>query len=298
MGSAIGTEQQPQWEYLFVQVTATTQKEYRRVFRQYETAGWEFAGSVPEVIQTALTGSAITGSPGAGLGGPPGGGISGPGGIASIGAAGGSGAGMMAAGETTTSTSLVFKRRVSSVVGGMGSPDQLGGIGAGMPGGNGIPTPGMSGGTMPMGLGGHAGGRAFEVSDLIVPNRNLEEADVKRLLNGSWSTSKQTVDGKETSTSSLHHLQFSIENNQLTIDRDRKTSYFINPTKLPQELNIVGNGTLLLCIYQLKGDTLRIAFYGRSEYDRPKSFDHAQNTTTLPLHVMQFHREAEKDGGR
>jgi len=204
MGSAIGNEQQPHWEYLFVPVNTTTQKEYRRVFSQYEAAGWEFAGTVPEVIQKTPTGSGQSVVPGAGPGGPPGrsGGdnLGSGGGIGSddLGSSRGfgstvpGGSAPMVASETII-TSLVFKRRNSHDAGGM--------LLQGLARGNGISSTGPGGGKVP-GLGGIAG-------DTLPGSgtTNLEESDVKRLLSGSWNLSKQTVDGKDFGASAWRTLR-------------------------------------------------------------------------------------------
>jgi hypothetical protein len=54
--------------------------------------------------------------------------------------------------------------------------------------------------------------------------------------------------------------------------------------KSPAELTIYGENSLMQAIYAIEGDRLTIAFYGRSEVDRPPGFVEAKNgRSDLPL---------------
>lgn len=69
--------------------------------------------------------------------------------------------------------------------------------------------------------------------------------------------------------------------------------YTLNPTARPKELTITGERLKLLCIYELQGDNLKVAFYGRAELARPTAFTAKDNPPGAdPLSVIEFARDA------
>lgn len=129
----------------------------------------------------------------------------------------------------------------------------------------------------------------------VLPNltANHNEVEDMRSLEGSWKRTRALLNGVAYPGSGLGSLKFSL-NNGINIDNSSvEMNYFINAGKQPRELTLVGKGTLFQCIYQLNGDMLTIAFYGRSELDRPKSFSVKDKVPDLPLIVHEYERQKE-----
>lgn len=117
------------------------------------------------------------------------------------------------------------------------------------------------------------------------------EAVEMRNLQGSWKRTRSLLNGVVYPGGGLASLKFNL-NNSIDIDSaSLEMNYYINAGKKPKELNLVGKGTLFQCIYELNGDMLTIAFYGRSELDRPKSFSVKEKVTDLPLIVHEYERQ-------
>lgn len=279
--------QSVQYEYRFVPTGSRTEQEYRGYFQLMEQEGFEFCGTVPLSTSTTALGIGVgAGQSQPGSGAPAGGApglapVGGPPGLASAGgipggAPGGGGAGLGGNGSpdgsgivsapTNVTTAMVFKRPLvwgqSNLGAGM-APNQLGS---------------MMGGMQGMGSGG---------MDLSNAGGNLTEAQAHDQLAGQWDAIK--------SSSPNRSIQLG-KDNQATID-GKSCRYYINPRKANKELNLVGDGTLFQCIYEVKNGVLKIAYYGRSETDRPTGFTATNLPGSSPLIVAEFRKVQPGAGG-
>ncbi|MFT3880838.1 MAG: sigma-70 family RNA polymerase sigma factor [Gemmatales bacterium] len=117
------------------------------------------------------------------------------------------------------------------------------------------------------------------------------ELEEMRSLQGSWKRTRSLLNGAAYPGGGLASLNFNL-NNSIDIDSaSLDMTYYINAGKTPKELTLVGKGTLFQCIYQVSGDKLTIAFYGRSEHDRPRSFSVKEKVADLPLIVNEYERQ-------
>lgn len=196
---------------------------------------------------------------------------------------------------------------------GMGRPGGMGmrggPPGAGAAGGEGGASGGLSGGPPGMGIGGPGvGGAPMQGSSSIIQNASsaplvgvdnssnyafsarvlTTEAEVHRQLRGKWDAHRYTSQGVPPGFKPFSLVEFQ-DQNKVVID-GRKMNYYINPNKSPAELNLVGDGTLLQCIYQLNDGKLTIAYCGRAEVDRPTSFDRTRQRQNQPLVIVDLQR--------
>ena len=96
-------------------------------------------------------------------------------------------------------------------------------------------------------------------------------------------------------------MRHTFENNTLriefktddgTIERDDEYTYSVNPTTNPPEMTIYAKGRLVMGIYKLDGDDLKLASHGISEWERPRGFDlKDKRVTDMPLCIMEFKRK-------
>jgi len=111
-----------------------------------------------------------------------------------------------------------------------------------------------------------------------------------KALQGTWSLSKQQVDGE--SKNGFTKYDLTIDGTWLSLDyitKDGRTSaskdaspnkyrYTINTETTPHQLTWYGKGLLIQAVFRCDGDTLEIAHLGRAEIGRPDSFDHQSKT--------------------
>jgi hypothetical protein len=76
--------------------------------------------------------------------------------------------------------------------------------------------------------------------------------------------------------------------------RHTQSRFTLDGTKTPKQITIYGDGLLLLAIYELKGDRLRVAMFGKSEVERPQAFDSKSQNNAGPLVVFELNRLAQK----
>jgi uncharacterized protein (TIGR03067 family) len=126
-------------------------------------------------------------------------------------------------------------------------------------------------------------------------------AAAQKALEGTWELQKTVIDDNE--------QEFQFEYNRHTfaertvkieykLKRDGQkfegeSSFTVNPTTKPPEITIYSKNFLVMGIYELDGDKLRIAFHGISELERPRGFAVAdKRVADLPLCVWEFKRKA------
>lgn len=273
------------WKYDFFIINhPLSQTEIVNLLNKRETEGWDFV-SVMQVKGDAV-GLGGRGRPGGSLGG---------GGL-------GVGDGDVGAGEgASLNTAYVFRRPNNILNAGAGS--MMGGPG-GMGMGNALPGEVGMGGMPPGGAGmgrpggppgaGAPGGPPRKVLDApapagaVPPPSTASEAEVHQQLRGKWDSQRRFQLGGAQGAMPFSIIEFQ-DQNKVLID-GRKVNYYINPNKSPAELNLVGDGTLLQCIYQVNDGKLTIAFYGRSEVDRPTSFDRTRTRPNQPVVFVDLQR--------
>jgi RNA polymerase sigma factor (sigma-70 family) len=128
-----------------------------------------------------------------------------------------------------------------------------------------------------------------------------KSAAAQKSLEGTWELQKVILDDTE--------QEFQFEYNRYTfaertvkieykLKRDEEkfegeSSFTVNPTTSPPEITIYKKDFLVMGIYELNGDRLRIAFHGISELERPRGFAVAdKRVADLPLVVQVFKRKA------
>jgi RNA polymerase sigma factor (sigma-70 family) len=117
-------------------------------------------------------------------------------------------------------------------------------------------------------------------------------------LHGTWEMHRVVLDGKEQEFQ-FDYYRFTFAERTVKIEwklkDDQHTgeqSYTVNPTTNPPQITIYKDNSLLMGLYELNGDTLKIAFHGISELERPRSFDPAdKRVAELPLIVWEFKRK-------
>jgi uncharacterized protein (TIGR03067 family) len=111
----------------------------------------------------------------------------------------------------------------------------------------------------------------------------------KERLQGTWVPIGSMVHGKkkDPADAKLKQWKLFFDGDKVTIPDDRTVRYTLDPNKKPKEMDILGkdNQPMILVIYELEGDKLRISFKktdGRpTELDRPTDFDTAKNESVL-----------------
>jgi uncharacterized protein (TIGR03067 family) len=116
--------------------------------------------------------------------------------------------------------------------------------------------------------------------------RELEDAEAAK-LEGTWKMVATHFDGRDIPNAKSspkwvfqgHKIAVNVEKPGTDDDvilfetKDQWSTFFVNPTKTEKQLTIVGKNLLMQAIYRLDGDTLTVCSFGRSEVDRPTSFE-------------------------
>jgi uncharacterized protein (TIGR03067 family) len=132
--------------------------------------------------------------------------------------------------------------------------------------------------------------------------RELEDAEAAK-LEGTWKMVATQFDGRDIPDAKSspkwvfqgHKIAVNVEKPGTDDDvilfetKDQWNTFFVNPTKTEKQLTIVGKNLLMQAIYRLDGDTLTVCSFGRSEVDRPTSFEPPRDDV-LPLIVWTLRR--------
>ncbi|HEY1189583.1 MAG TPA: hypothetical protein VGE74_18195, partial [Gemmata sp.] len=107
----------------------------------------------------------------------------------------------------------------------------------------------------------------------------LKKAKADRdALAGVWELQRQLVNDEEQKRwFDYYRWNFTgydvvIESKVGGEERKADLTFSVNPTTAPPELTIYGQGTLIMGVYELKGDVLKVACFGISELERPRGF--------------------------
>jgi RNA polymerase sigma factor (sigma-70 family) len=129
--------------------------------------------------------------------------------------------------------------------------------------------------------------------------REKEEATRKN-LSGTWVVQRMLVDdevreNRKVSNETFEFGDRTVKSHQ-ELDDGREVNnefnFTVNPTTSPAELTIYGKDFLLLGIYDLNGENLKIAVFGVSEIERPKGFaSKVKRVTDMPLLVWELKRK-------
>ena len=121
-------------------------------------------------------------------------------------------------------------------------------------------------------------------------------------LEGTWSLVEQQIEGETNPNTFLRYdLSFTDDTVSLVYetadgpssDGETKYRFTINTNTTPNQLNWFGDQILIQAIYELKGDSLMISHFGKSESARPDSFDHEQSSRSnnSPHILWKFQRK-------
>lgn len=100
----------------------------------------------------------------------------------------------------------------------------------------------------------------------------------RQALAGVWDLQRQIINDEEQKRWfdyyrwTFNEYDVQIESKVGGEERKADLTFSVNPTTSPPEITIYGKNMLILGIYDLKGDVLRVACFGISELERPRGF--------------------------
>jgi uncharacterized protein (TIGR03067 family) len=106
----------------------------------------------------------------------------------------------------------------------------------------------------------------------------------KDKFQGAWSVSSSTKDGKEMPADKIKGVKIVFEGDKVLVksaDKDEEASYKLDSSKKPKQFDLTLPGEMLPGIYDLDGDTLKIAL-GENKM-RPKDFNGKDDSNILVL---------------
>lgn len=127
-----------------------------------------------------------------------------------------------------------------------------------------------------------------------------KEEEAKKTLRGTWLVQKVLRDGEVQENRKVENETFEFVDGTVKIHQeldggrvnDVEYTFSVNPTTSPAELTLYSKNGLLMAIYELDGDSLKIANYGRSEIERPRSFSvKDKRVEDMPLYVWELKRK-------
>jgi RNA polymerase sigma-70 factor (ECF subfamily) len=125
---------------------------------------------------------------------------------------------------------------------------------------------------------------ASEITKVDVPIASDQER-----LQGFWAPIGGMSYGEKKSPDDLKLKQWKLffDGGHVTIPDDRTVRYTVDSSKTPKQMDVFGkdNKPMILAIYELEGDKLRLSFKKTNgpptELDRPTNFDTAKNESFL-----------------
>ena len=102
-------------------------------------------------------------------------------------------------------------------------------------------------------------------------------------IQGSWALVSGEYNGKPLSDEVIQHVQLIFAGQKLTTknkDRQTEATFTLNPNRAPKEIDVDMEGNVGKGIYQLDGDTLKIA-HGEVGGARPREFPKAGSGLTV-----------------
>jgi uncharacterized protein (TIGR03067 family) len=116
----------------------------------------------------------------------------------------------------------------------------------------------------------------------------------KAALQGTWSMVSGTQDGKPVPEDVIKRIKLVVSGDKMTQrmgDQKHEHAYKLNADKSPKEIDVdLGDGKVGKGIYELKGDTFRVAHGSKPDSPRPKDFTSKEGSGVL---VAEFKRAKE-----
>jgi uncharacterized protein (TIGR03067 family) len=113
----------------------------------------------------------------------------------------------------------------------------------------------------------------------------------KDALQGTWSMVSGTQDGKPVPEDVIKRIKVVVSGDKMTQmlgDEKHEHTYKLNPDKSPKEIDVdFGDGKAGKGIYELKGDTLKVAHGSKPGSPRPRDFTSKEGSGVL---VAEFKR--------
>ena len=133
---------------------------------------------------------------------------------------------------------------------------------------------------------------------LLVPVARAVEPEKPKndmaALQGTWSMVSGTQDGKPLPEDVIKRVKVVVSGDKMTQimdDRKHEHTYKLNPDKSPKEIDVdLGDGKVGKGIYELKGDTLKVAHGSKPDSPRPKDFTSKEGSGVM---VAEFKRAKE-----
>jgi uncharacterized protein (TIGR03067 family) len=130
---------------------------------------------------------------------------------------------------------------------------------------------------------------------LLVPVARAVEPEKPKndmaALQGTWSMVSGTQDGKPLPEDVIKRVKVVVSGDKMTQimdDRKHEHTYKLNPDKSPKEIDVdLGDGKVGKGIYELKGDTLKVAHGSKPDSPRPKDFTSQEGSGVM---VAEFKR--------
>lgn len=136
----------------------------------------------------------------------------------------------------------------------------------------------------------------FAVGASLIAFADDTSADAKA-MQGSWKPAKAELAGLPMPEAVLKTISLKLDNGKYEVlvgDKPDRGTYTMDATTKPKSLTITGTegpnqGKTLPCIYELKGDTLRVC-YDLSGAKRPTEFKSVAGTK---LYLVTYERKKE-----
>jgi len=113
----------------------------------------------------------------------------------------------------------------------------------------------------------------------------------KDVLQGTWVMVSGTQDGKPVPEDVIKRVKLVVTGDKMAQtmgERKHEHTYKLNPDKSPKEIDVdFGDGKVGKGIYELKGDTFKVAHGGKPDRPRPKDFSSKEGSGVL---VAEFKR--------
>ena len=113
----------------------------------------------------------------------------------------------------------------------------------------------------------------------------------KDALQGTWSMISCSQDGKPLPEDVIKSISVVVSGDKMTQimgDQKHEHTYKLNPDKSPKEIDVdLGDGKVGKGIYELKGDTFKVAHGSMPDSPRPKNFTSKEGSGVL---IAEFKR--------
>jgi len=126
---------------------------------------------------------------------------------------------------------------------------------------------------------------------LVIVAHAEEKKNDKDALQGSWMAVSGTEDGKAMAADKIKDAVVTFKGDKLVLKhggQESEHTFKIDSSKNPKEMDVDFDGKPGRGIYELKGDTLRVAHGAMPDSPRPKNFESKEGSGVV---VVEFKRE-------